>query len=421
MSALWKHHWLRWLAGIAFCGALLAGCCASAKLRWKAPLEGEEVWGIVMLQVATCGINPDEHVDFYLDVIDQAHLLGSAQALQNGLLELPWYTAETHNGAHTLYAVLRNGEAALSTVARATSIHNRSREEAIPQGGIKMTPALDQHPPRLEPAFRDIFEEPVPLGAPIDTSGAEDSPFISPDGNTLFFWFTPLANAPLQEQATDRVTGIYWSHKLDDTWSEPQRIFLSYFGEVTLDGAQTAHGDELWFASVREGNYREIDFYIARLDAGRWVDWVNAGQLLNVEYWMGEMHVSADGKEIYFDSTRAGGKGAKDIWVTGLVDGEWQEPENLQVINSERTDGWPFLSEDGNEMWFTRGDPGAPEIWRALRQDGVWQPPQMVLSSFAGEPTLDEEGNLYFAHHFWDTPTDSMIEADIYVCYRRGQ
>ena len=49
----------------------------------------------------------------------------------------------------------------------------------------------------------------------------------------------------------------------------------------------------------------------------------------------------------------------------------------------------------------------------------MWQAPEKVLGPFAGEPTLDDSGDLYFVHHFWDDPTDSMLEADIYVARRK--
>jgi len=41
-----------------------------------------------------------------------------------------------------------------------------------------------------------------------------------------------------------------------------------------------------------------------------------------------------------------------------------------------------------------------------------------LVSQFAGEPTLDDAGNLYFVHHFF-TREMEMIEADIYVARRR--
>jgi hypothetical protein len=39
------------------------------------------------------------------------------------------------------------------------------------------------------------------------------------------------------------------------------------------------------------------------------------------------------------------------------------------------------------------------------------------VSQFAGEPTLDDAGNLYFVHHFYEDGV--KIEADIYIARRK--
>ncbi len=178
-------------------------------------------------------------------------------------------------------------------------------------------------------------------------------------------------------------------------------------------------GETLWFGSVREGNYRDIDLWTAKMIDGRWTDWANAGELLNKTYQIGELHVSVGGSEIYCGSARPGGKGQSDIWVTRNVNGRRQEPENVTAVNTEGHEGQPFLSEDGNELWFTRLTPG-PSIWRSLKVNGEWQPPEEVLTNLACEPTLDAAGNLYFVHHRWDNALNQVTEADIYVCRRKG-
>jgi len=100
---------------------------------------------------------------------------------------------------------------------------------------------------------------------------------------------------------------------------------------------------------------------------GKWADWRNAGEKLNVEYGLGELHLSADGTELYYHSGMLGGKGGYDIWVSRKVNGEWQEPE-------------------------------------------------LIISQFAGEPSLEEE-NIYFTHHFYENTV--MLEADNYVAKKK--
>jgi len=48
---------------------------------------------------------------------------------------------------------------------------------------------------------------------------------------------------------------------------------------------------------------------------------------------------------------------------------------------------------------------------------GEWQVPELIISQFAGEPTLDRDGNLYFVHHYYKD--NVMLEADIYVAERK--
>ncbi|HOK38716.1 MAG TPA: hypothetical protein P5538_03695 [Bacteroidales bacterium] len=62
-------------------------------------------------------------------------------------------------------------------------------------------------------------------------------------------------------------------------------------------------------------------------------------------------------------------------------------------------------------------------IWELLlfldqkKINDQWQEPELIVSQFAGEPTLDDAGNLYFVHHYFEN--NIMIEADIYVAFKK--
>jgi hypothetical protein len=300
----------------------------------------------------------------------------------------------------------------------ATPVPFRSRAEAIPSEAGKRLPADDLFPPVLH---NNSWQEPVPLTGPVNTAGAEDSPFITPDGRTLFFFFTPDASVPAQEQLFDGATGIWWTHYAGGAWEEPERVALG--DEVSLDGCPFFMDDVLWFCTARASNTRDIEFYTARWSGDGWEPVENAGELLNVEYGIGEMHLSADGSTLLFHWTEEGGYGGIDIWqVTRTAEG-WSAPVNLgPTINTAADEGWPYLSPDGQELWFTGtsrlGYPG-PALFRSIRtESGEWGPAEEIASQFAGEPTLDAAGNLYFIHHFMSAEFE-IIEADIYVAYRQ--
>lgn len=143
----------------------------------------------------------------------------------------------------------------------------------------------------------------------------------------------------------------------------------------------------------------------------------HGGERLNSEIGVGELHVTADGNEIYFHSDVPGGEGGRDIWVTRKVDGEWQDPENIEEVNTEGSDSLPFVTQSGEELWFTRWYMGYPAIYRSKKVGDGWSEPELIISQFAAEPTLDAEGNIYFAHHFIQDGV--MLDADIYVAYKR--
>lgn len=385
-------------------------------LSWEGLSSGETVYGIVLLAVKAGGDAPSE-IRFFVDGLDEEDLLGVASQVGSEYVT-DWYACKVPDGAHLLYAVAEYRDGTTSQVSAKFNVKNPTRASAIPASAIKLTPENDPAPPQLAAAFKDLWYDPVPLEGPINTAGAEDAPFISPDGNTFYFWFNGDQGKDVHEQVDDPATGIWCSQKVGGEWQEPERVWLQYFNEIGFDGAPTLHGSTLWFCTIRAGNYRDLDMWTAVLSGGVWTNWSNPGELLNQTYNIGELHVSADGNEIYFGSARSGGMGSVDIWVTRRVDEQWLAPENIAAVNTSGHESHPFLSQDGNELWFTRPTPG-PTIYRSVKVDGQWQEPQMIVGNLAGEPTLDEAGNLYFTHHRWDDILNRATEADIYVCYRK--
>jgi hypothetical protein len=288
----------------------------------------------------------------------------------------------------------------------------KDRLEAIPEDAIKITPDTDMFPPVLHSSE---FESPIPLSGAVNTAGAEDSPFVTPGGETLYFFFTPDPNIPPEKQLLDGVTGIYASHRENGVLAPAKRVLLQDQGRLALDGCPFVTGDTMWFCSAREG-YTGVNLFTAELLGGEWSNWQYTGEQMH-RYEVGEMHITADGREMYFHSSRSGGKGGLDLWVTRFEGGAWQEPVNVAAVNTPENEGWPFVSADGRELWFTRTYQGSPAIFRATRAADVWGKPELILSTFAAEPTLDAEGNLYFVHHYFNNGT--MVEADIYLARTR--
>jgi hypothetical protein len=83
---------------------------------------------------------------------------------------------------------------------------------------------------------------------------------------------------------------------------------------------------------------------------------------------------SADGRWLYFASSRAGGgaKGELDIWVAHRVDlaSPFGAPVNVAELNTASADRPSWISSDGCRMYLTstrEGGLGALDVWRAER------------------------------------------------------
>jgi len=296
-------------------------------------------------------------------------------------------------------------------------VTNEDRLAAIPNSAVKFTPSNDSYAPFVHNAS---WSQPVPWPGPVNTAGAEDSPYMTENGTWFFFFFTPDMNIPANEQLLDGVTGIWWTQKVGGSWTAPERIILN--DDVSLDGAESVVGTTMWFGSVRAGNTGEIDVYSSEFEDGKWGNVENLGDQLNSEYDIGEFHLMANMSTLYFHTGNVGFGENMDLWVTQKTGNSWGTPVPIAELNTEATEGYPYVTPDGNELWFTStsglGYTG-PAIFRSIKQpNGTWGAPEEIISNFAGECTIDPDGNIYFVHHYFKPPS-TLYEADIYVAYKQ--
>ncbi len=87
----------------------------------------------------------------------------------------------------------------------------------------------------------------------------------------------------------------------------------------------------------------------------------NLGPTVNSPVFEGGPSISADGLTLFFMSSRPGGFGRGDLWMTTRPSREepWEAPVNLgPVVNSSSGDGAPTISTDGLRFSLTPTDPG---------------------------------------------------------------
>ncbi len=114
---------------------------------------------------------------------------------------------------------------------------------------------------------------------------------------------------------------------------------------------------------------------------------VSLGPVVNSPYRDYDPFIVPDGLSLYFGSTRPGGLGGWDIWVTTKQtsernpEGYWGPPVNLGApVNSEYRESDPSITADGLTLVFSTDMPGGlgrRDIWLTTRptKESPWGPP----------------------------------------------
>ena len=251
----------------------------------------------------------------------------------------------------------------------------------------------------------------------ISTADDESHPAFTPDGKTLYF----LKNTPSFNHWT-----IVVSHEQNGKWSTPEVApFSGQFADA--DPFITADGDRLFFISTRPVNGKakeDTDIWMMRgPEAGAGTGAAagpeagagnKAGGSWSVPQHMAAVNsdasewfptVSKNGN-LYFGSERPGGKGRCDLYCSRFVDGKYQAPENLgEPINSAASEVEPFIAPDESYIIFAgTGLPesrGAFDLYISFRRDGTWTKPtnlgdKINSAGWDFSPKLSPDGKWFF-------------------------
>ncbi len=123
-------------------------------------------------------------------------------------------------------------------------------------------------------------------------------------------------------------------------------------GQVTFTRDQKT----VYYTRSMRKNSNNYQLYKADLDIHSSNIWINEVKLTRNSYYsIEDPHVSSDGKQLYFSSNLPGSVGGYDIYVSDINhDGTLSIPRNLgETINTEHDEKFPFLSQDGNEFYFS--------------------------------------------------------------------
>jgi hypothetical protein len=220
------------------------------------------------------------------------------------------------------------------------------------------------------------WEEPVDLGPNVNSSGLEASPTVSADGHLLFF----SSDRPGGQGSNDIYVARRADKNDDLGWGPAVNLGPDVNTAAFEAGGvylQSAEEGAVNFYFVRGPNTVALDIYSAPVntDGEAGGPAVLVAELSIPDPAITDAHPSLrpDGREIYFYSNRSGGLGASDLWrsTRRSVHDPWSTPEHVQApLSSTSNDVHPSLTHDGRTLIFasTRaGGLGGADIWMTTR------------------------------------------------------
>lgn len=221
------------------------------------------------------------------------------------------------------------------------------------------------------------FEHAVrePLSETINTDDDEMLPFITPDGNTLYYVRT---TAGISESEGKKVQVLFASKKGDDgKWAAPQAVNSEL--KNTVRGVKS-DGTSIYFAQFQmKGKKLVPKLMVSDLEGEKWSEpkpidiedfTINSG-------FFG-VTASADGNVMIFSMEgKDAKKGNEDLYFSKKNGEKWSEPALLGApINTDGIETSPFLAPDGKTLFFASsglGGLGDMDIFMTQRLDDSWQ------------------------------------------------
>lgn len=242
---------------------------------------------------------------------------------------------------------------------------------------------------------------------------------FSPDGNDVYF--TSREESGTSEKL---LLHIYSSHREQDSWQPAKPVVFSSPQWSDLDPFVTVDGKRMFFVSTRpapgkDPGKRDMDIWVSDLHNGSWAE----------PQWIAEINSGAkEGSpslsrknDLYFFSDRGNESGHNVIYISHWRHGHFSTPEKLDPqINAGPSDTSPWIYPNGRTLLFYSTRPGGygqADLYVTFRKHRKWSTPQNLgpevnSADFEYNPSVSRDGRtLYFGRggKIYFVPLSSLL------------
>jgi Tol biopolymer transport system component len=186
-----------------------------------------------------------------------------------------------------------------------------------------------------------------------DPQYSDLDPCISPDGKHLFFISTRPRPNGMNSTLLPNMD-IWIADRVGLGWAGPHWV-----EKVNSDGKEgspaVAKDGTLYFFSDRGSQPNSNSIYVSKFNHGKYQLPKRLPEEINAGPSDTSPSISPDGKLLLFYSTRSGGYGKADVYISLKKKGHWTKSRNLgPLVNTTDSEYNPSLSPDGSTLYFGR-------------------------------------------------------------------
>jgi hypothetical protein len=179
-------------------------------------------------------------------------------------------------------------------------------------------------------------------------------PFLSPDGNKLFF----ASNRPKKDEGEypSNDFDIWLVQKTDSGWSEPSNLGLPVNTPADEFCPSIGNSGDLYFTSQRDSGFGIEDIYMAEWNGALYSEPYPLPQTINSSVYEFNAFINPDENLLIYTSYgRKDGPGGGDMYFSKKnKNGNWQQAKLLpNSINSNTLDFCPFYDEKNKTLYYT--------------------------------------------------------------------
>lgn len=175
-----------------------------------------------------------------------------------------------------------------------------------------------------------------------------NDPFLSPDGNRLYYI------SKYREEGNHSRTDydIWYSERKGTGWSKP----INAGPEINTPGNEyyisfTAEGTMYFSTDHYSGHH---DIYSADIKDGAFQKAIKESSAINTRDYEADVFIAPDESYIIFASKRSSGFGSGDLYISFKRDGTWTEAKNMgSAINTESNELCPYVTPDGKYFLYS--------------------------------------------------------------------